>query len=59
VARMRKVRVAGLLVVSDLLHDEWVIGWHRKAYNAAENEAREIIVKAAMHLADVRRKQSK
>jgi len=52
VARLRRARVAGLLVVSDLLHSKWKIGWSQKRYEKAEREARDVLVEAAMTLAD-------
>ena len=58
VAGLRKARLAGLLVVSDLLHDKWVIGWNRKAYRAAEDKARGIVVNVAVSLADNARRRS-
>jgi len=56
VAGLRKARVAGLLVVSDLLHEEWIIGWNRKAYAVAEDNALEILMKSAMSLADIQKR---
>ena len=50
VAKLRGARVAGLLVVSDLLHDKWVIGWHQRKYEKAEDEARDVIVRTALNL---------
>jgi uridine phosphorylase len=52
IAKLRKARVAGLLVVSDLLHEEWIIGWNRKAYSIAEDRALEVFMRAAMRLVD-------
>jgi purine-nucleoside phosphorylase len=56
VAKLRKARVAGLLVVSDLLHEEWITGWNKKAYSVAEDRALEVFMKAAMRLVDSQRK---
>ena len=50
VAKLRKARVAGLLVVSDLLHDEWIVGWNRKAYRIAEDRALNVFMGAATRL---------
>jgi len=56
VAGLRRARVAGLLVVSDLLHEEWIIGWNRKAYAVAEDRALEILMKSAMSLAEAQKR---
>jgi purine-nucleoside phosphorylase len=56
VAGLRKARAAGLLVVSDLLHKEWIIGWNRKAYAVSEDKALEILMKSAMSLAEARKR---
>lgn len=52
VAKLRNARVAGLLVVSDLLHEKWIIGWNRKAYSVAEDRALEVFMEAAIRLVD-------
>ncbi len=52
VAKVRRARMAGLLVVSDLLHDEWIVGWNRKTYQRGEDKARNVLLEAAIRLAD-------
>ena len=52
VAKVRRARMAGLLVVSDLLHDEWIVGWNRKTYRRGEDKARNVLQEAAIRLAD-------
>lgn len=50
VARVRKARMAGILVVSDLLLDEWVIGWKRKAFRDGEGSATRIVLETALRI---------
>lgn len=48
VARVRSVRVAGLLVVSDTLGDVRTVGWHWKAFRRGEDSARAVLLEAAL-----------
>ena len=48
VARVRSVRVAGLLVVSDTMGDVRTVGWHWKAFRRGEDSARALLLEAAL-----------
>ena len=48
VARVRKVRIAGLLVVSDTLGEIWTVGWHWKAFTRGEDSARKVLLRTAL-----------
>lgn len=48
VARVRNVRIGGLLVVSDTLGDKGTVGWHWKAFRRGEDSAREVLIETAL-----------